>query len=479
MPYNIEDWMQADYRSSAEASKLTDDEMVRIDAITKKLKEKFDITKPTKRAQRVAYGQEMGKLLAADPVLSKNPQRYSGRFPSPPSLIGEPEFDVFDNIALPIFFGLAGGGAFNAAFPGVGEAISGALSPTGQGAATAGSTANTIGSAVTGAGEAGSITVPGASGLATGPGGAITLGGTGAGAGGAITLGAGMPTSAAATAAAAGAAGAGSGILDTVLDVGTKVGSGLLNAGGSIVDSLVDTVLDTDLTDLVTDAGGIAGGLWGLDYLNEQSDYLKGLITSPDKNPFVVKSLDAINNRPKLEDSPFYKNATTLAGRDPNTPIFKQMQESVVNPGSVLGASGPYGALANYYIEAEKRKAASQGMTPGTDSMGALNQGAVDQIMKSLSTHVAPLYASTVQAYAGAYGAEQDALNNLLTGNINALGTSETARDNAIRTIISGIDPYQSNSNQAIAALAGLTDSVIDEQDTVVGGVVGAAGGGP
>jgi hypothetical protein len=146
------------------------------------------------------------------------------------------------------------------------------------------------------------------------------------------------------------------------------------------------------------------------------------------------------------------------------------MQEGVVNPNSVMGPSGPYGALANYYIEAERRKAAKQGNLPGTDQFGSLNQGAVDQIMSSLATHVAPLYGSTLQSYATAYTAEQNALDNLLSNNINAFGQEQSAIDNSLRTTMAGIDPYQGSSNAAIGAIGNMVGERVDAGTTAVAG---------
>jgi hypothetical protein len=225
-----------------------------------------------------------------------------------------------------------------------------------------------------------------------------------------------------------------------------------------------------ELSNLVDGAGAVASGLINRDFLTDQIDYMKSLITSPNNNPFTVAALDKINNRPNMADSPFYKGAVAGAGRDPNTPIFRTMESAVTNPNSVMGPNGPYGALANYYLEAERRKAASQGNSPGMDSMGALNQGAVDQIMQSLAAHVAPLYGQTLQSYADTYTAEQNALTNLTNSNISGLQAEQGAINDKIRTNIAGIDPYQNNSNAAIGAIGNMVGGVVDETDTAITG---------
>ena len=224
------------------------------------------------------------------------------------------------------------------------------------------------------------------------------------------------------------------------------------------------------LKNLIEGGTNIAGGFVNQNFLDDQIDYLKSLVTPMSENPFSNLALDAIENRPGITESPFYKNAERLGGRDPNTDIFKALEGAITDPGSLMGAGGPYAALTEYYTELERRKAAKSGLLPGTGSGGALNQGAVDQITGSLARNVAPLYPQTVNAYAGAYGQEQDALNDLFAGNIDAYGQEQNAYSNWIRDMISGINPYQGPSNVAIAGLGNLWDERTDQTSAIFQG---------
>lgn len=338
----------------------------------------------------------------------------------------------------------------------------------GVGAAGAGFGAAPIGAAASGVGAAGAgFGLGGVGGAAALSAGGIGLG-TGFGSGtGANSLASGFANSFGATGGFqglgaqglgnAGVAGAG-GSFPVALGTGGGLNS-LSGAASSLFPSLSDfpglsgaggagqtttpsapggtSGLGSALQGLLQSGTTTAAGLINRNDISQQQDYLKSLVTRPQDNPFTQRALAASDERRT------------------DTPIFQSLQSSVTDPSSIMGAEGPYAGLTEYYTKAEQRKAAQQGLLPGTGPGGALNQGAVDQIMASLGRNVAPLYPQTVNAYSGAYNAEQQ------------------AQSNQIRDLIAGIGPYQGPSNTAIAGLGNLTGQRVAETDTALSGLPG------